>query len=249
MNDRNNTNARFIQVKQLPQINSHLTAKLYVGNSIDEPSLVGNYQYNDFNNNNLTNTNSITLNARAVKDNQVITKVYVDQFHQENEQSRRDLGIDLYDESNDLIKNNQDNDFNENKLIIKDSITINRNPTADNEVSNKKYIDDELDKNTIVRFNQTLQNHLKASVGNDIYNITKYNKINITHTAEIRNPNTGQMLLQKWIMKCLNKSYIAKTNTFLKSTTNISPTAENWASSLSPIGWVFMNVEMSGSNH
>ena len=37
---------------------------------------------------------------------------------------------------------------------------------------NKKYIDDELDKNTIVRFNQTLQNYLKVSVGNDMYSLT-----------------------------------------------------------------------------
>ena len=33
--DRNITNARFIQVNQLPQIDSHLTAKLYVDNAID----------------------------------------------------------------------------------------------------------------------------------------------------------------------------------------------------------------------
>ena len=36
LNDRNITNARFIQVNQLPQIDSHLTAKLYVDNAIDE---------------------------------------------------------------------------------------------------------------------------------------------------------------------------------------------------------------------
>ena len=63
LNDRNITNATFIQVNQLPQIDSHLTAKLYVDNSIDEPSLVRNDQDNDFNNNNLTNINSITLNT------------------------------------------------------------------------------------------------------------------------------------------------------------------------------------------
>ena len=34
LNDRNITNARFIQVNQLPQIDSHLTAKLYVDNAI-----------------------------------------------------------------------------------------------------------------------------------------------------------------------------------------------------------------------
>ena len=48
MNDRNITNARFIQVNQLPQIDSHLTAKLYVDNSIDEPTLVRTNQDNDF---------------------------------------------------------------------------------------------------------------------------------------------------------------------------------------------------------
>ena len=50
LNDRNITNARFIQVIQLPQIDSHLTAKLYVDNAIDEVSLVRINQDNDFNN-------------------------------------------------------------------------------------------------------------------------------------------------------------------------------------------------------
>ena len=49
LNDTNITNARFIQVNQLSQIDSHLTAKLHVDNSIDEASLVRNNQDNDFN--------------------------------------------------------------------------------------------------------------------------------------------------------------------------------------------------------
>ena len=53
-NDRNITNARITQVKQLPKIDSHLTAKLYVDNAIDE-SLVCNIKDNDFGNYNLTN--------------------------------------------------------------------------------------------------------------------------------------------------------------------------------------------------
>ena len=44
LNYRNLTNARFIQVIQLPQFDSHLTAKVYVDNAfsdaIDEPSLL-----------------------------------------------------------------------------------------------------------------------------------------------------------------------------------------------------------------
>ena len=95
LNGRNITNARFIQVNQLPQIDSHLTEKLYVYKSIDEPSLVRNNKGIDFGIYNLTNTISFTLNTQAVIDNQVITKAYVDQFHQENERSRRDVGLDF----------------------------------------------------------------------------------------------------------------------------------------------------------
>ena len=50
--DRIIANASFIQVNQLPQIDSHLTAKLYVNNAIDQISVVRNYQDNDFNNHN-----------------------------------------------------------------------------------------------------------------------------------------------------------------------------------------------------
>ena len=57
------------------------------------------------------------------------------------------------------------------------------------------------------------------------------------------------MLLQKWMLKCFNKSYNAKIITFLKSTTNTSPTSESAARSLPPIGWSFMYVETSSNNH
>ena len=116
LNDRNITNARFIQVNQVYQIDSLLTAKLYVDKAIDEKSLVRNNQDSDFNNNIRTKINSITLNTQAVNDYHVITKAYVDQFHQENERSRRDLGIDFYDESNDLVKSNQDIDFKRSEI-------------------------------------------------------------------------------------------------------------------------------------
>ena len=138
LNDRNITNARFIQVNQLPQINSHLTAKLYDDSEINQTSVVRNNKDNDFGNYNLTNINTITLNKQAENDNEVITKSYVDQFHQENERSRRNLGIDFYNESNHLVKNNQDNNFNDNKLTIINSITINTTPTDNNHVSKKK---------------------------------------------------------------------------------------------------------------
>ena len=97
-NDRKITNSRFVEVNLLPQIDSHLKAKLYVDNSIDESRLVRNKQDNDFNNINLTMINKITLNTQAFIDNQVISKAYVDLFREENERFRQDLGIDFYDE-------------------------------------------------------------------------------------------------------------------------------------------------------
>ena len=102
--ERNITNARFIQDNQLPQIDSHLTAKLYVDNAIDGALLARNNQDNDFGKKNLTNVNSITLNKQAENYKEVTTKAYVDQFQQEKERSRRDAGLDFHDESSDLVK-------------------------------------------------------------------------------------------------------------------------------------------------
>ena len=180
LNDKNITNARFIQVNQLPQIDSHLTAKLYVDNaisdSVDESSLL---RLDPDEKLDLDNRDSIILNSTLTSPKKIIeipTKAYIDSLHEENERSRRDLGIDFYDESNDLVKNNQDNDFNDNKLINIDSISVNRKPSSDNELSNKKNVDDSIGEGTLLRFNQTLQNYLKVSVGNDTYNLSKYNK-------------------------------------------------------------------------
>ena len=77
---------------------------------------------------------------QAEKYNEVITKAYVDQFHQENVRSRRDVGLDFYTESSDLVKNNQENNLNDNKLTNLDSITLNRDPNSDNELANKNII-------------------------------------------------------------------------------------------------------------
>ena len=249
LNDRNITNAIFIQVNQLPQIDSQLTAKLYVDNAIDEFSLVRSNQGNDFNNHNLTNIKSITLNTEAVNDDQVITKAYVDQFHQENEQSRRDLGLDFYNESSDIVKNNQYSDLNDNKLKNLDSIAVIRNPSEDNEVSNKGYVDDSVGEGTIVRFNQTLENYLKVSVGNDTYNLTKYDKIQIIDITFIikSKSKTGGYVLPPWNVYCIVKNGNGKTSNFIKATESSSSTAHSGATALPSVGKSFMFIETSSN--
>ena len=114
--------------------------------------------------------------------------------------------MSFYNEEVDLKKNSQDNDFNDNKLTNIASITVDRDPTSDDEVSSKKYIVDELDKNAILRFNQTLQNYLQISVGNDIYKLTEYDKIQLTDIRTMRAGNTSGYLLPCWITICNNKN-------------------------------------------
>ena len=105
------------------------------------------------------------MNTQALNNIHVITNSYVDQFRQEKEQSGRDLGIEFYDESSDSVRNNQDNDFNDNKITNLESIKIIRVCCSVNELANKKYVDNSKGEGTIVRFNQTLQNYLKVSFG------------------------------------------------------------------------------------
>ena len=54
-----------------------------------------------------------------------------------------------------------------------DSVTVKRIPASDNELVNKRYLDDELDKNNTLRFNQTLESYLEISVGYNTFNLTK----------------------------------------------------------------------------
>ena len=159
------------------------------------------------------------------------------------------MGLSFYNEEVDLVKNNQHNDFNDNNLKNIGSITVNRNPTLDSEVANKNYVDDELDKNTMVRFNQTLENYLRVAVGNDIYNLTKYNKIQLTDTSIIKYPNNGNYLLQNWVIECNDLNNNDKILNFQRSTKTNSPTGSGGATGLPPIGNAFMFIETSSNNH
>ena len=148
-----------------------------------------------------------------------------------------------------MVKYNPDKIFNDNKLPNSDSITVNRNPNSDNEVSNKNYIDDELDKNTIVRFNQTLENYLKVSVGNEVSNPTKNGKIQLTDTTEIVYPNIGSDKLQQWIVKSVDRNGSRKIWNFIKSRIKNSPTRNTGAIFLPLIGIKSMYIATSSVNY
>ena len=238
-NDKDIDNVGWIKVKKWPRDGEHLTPKLYVDNAIHESSLLRLHRDEKLK---LDEQDSILLDSILLPPNtriELLTKSYVDNLHEIN-RDKRDLSS---------VFNDQDNEFDNNKLTNLDSITVNRDPNLDNELSNKKYVDDSIAEGTIVRFNQTLENYLKVSVGDDIYYLTKYDKIQITDTTEMRYPNIGSDLLQKWNIKCNNKNNVSKVGDFIKSTKTNSPTGYSGATSLSPIGNSFMYIETSSNNH
>ena len=110
-------------------------------------------------------------------------------------------------------------------------------------------MDDELDKNTIPRFSQKLEFYLKVSVGNDTYNLTKHDRIQITDTTINKYPNTGSSLLKNWVIKCNDKNSSCKISNFNKSTKTNSPTSYSEATSFFSIVNSFMYIETSSINH
>ena len=89
--------------------------------------MVGNRKDNDFKSPSLSNISQITLSSKPTDDNHVATKSYGDSLS-EKDRNRRDLPEVFY---------GQFKEFDNNKVTYLDSITVNRNPTTHNEVSNK----------------------------------------------------------------------------------------------------------------
>ena len=142
----------------------------------------------------------------------------------------------------------QDNNFNDNKLTKLDSVIVNRNPTSDHELATIKYVDDSIGAGNVLRINQTLEN-LKVSVGDDVYNLTKYEKTQITDKTIITNPKIGKDLLQRWNIISNDENNNSQPSNFIKSTRTSNPTSDSGANSLSVVGNAFMFIETSYNNH
>ena len=104
----------------------------------------------------------------------------------------------------------QDNDFENKRLTKLVSISVNRDPSSDNELTKKEYVDDSIGEGSILRFDQTLQNYLKISIVDAMYDLTKYDKQDFRHTTVTENPNRGRYLLQHWNIECNDKNKIGK---------------------------------------
>ena len=103
-----------------------------------------------------------------------------------------------------------------------DSISVNRNLSAGNELANKKYVDESLGSGNILGVNQNLEIYIKVFVGKDVYKLTKNDNIQITD-ATIKYPNSGGFLLQRWNRKCNDKNKNGKIQKFIRPTKKSSP--------------------------
>ena len=297
LNDRNITNARFIQVNQLPQIDSHLTAKLYVDNaisdSIDESSLLRldpdekltqdsiilnstltssktileiptkNYVDNKFNDSSIIkNTDNVDFNDKIL-DN--VHSIKINSFPTLEEHLTPKIYVDNAISESSLLRLHHDEKL---KLDEQDSILLNSTLTSPRtiiELPTKSYVDSLHEENersrrdlgldfydessTLVRFNQTLQNYLKVSVGNDTSNLTKYDKIKLTNITIIKSGNIGSNVLPGWRIFCNNINNDGKISNFIKSSKTNSLSSNSGPESLPPIGNSFMFIETSGANH
>ena len=74
-------------------------------------------------------------------------------------------------------------------------------------------------------------------------------KIQITDTTTIKNPNTGDYLLQNWVIKCYDLINCGKIQNFIKSTKTTSLNCFSGTTSLPPIGNSFMCIETWSNSH
>ena len=129
------------------------------------------------------------------------------------------------------VFNDQNNEIDKIKLANHLKISIYRDLSSNEELANKKYVDDSLE-DTIFRLNWTLQNKIKVSVGDTTYNFSKKKKQEDIDTTKIKFPNQGGYLLHQWNIECNGTNINGKWRVFKKSTKTSSPAANRRATHL-----------------
>ena len=131
-NDKDLDNVRFVKVNSLLAVGDHLTPKFYVdeaiSHSVDESSMLKLHLKKKLKLDEQVSTNVNSTLTSPKTNIEIPNKPYVDSLH-ESSRNRRHLSS---------VFNDQDNEFDINKLTTLDSVTANRNSYSDNELANKK---------------------------------------------------------------------------------------------------------------
>ena len=133
VNDKNLDNFRFVEINSLPAVREHFTPKIYIDQSIDEPTLVLKIS-------SLFNISYRTLNSEPTDDNHATTKSFVVDSLSENERSGRQFC---------LVLNDLNVDFNNNKLKNLYSFTPFTIPLLLEGAIENKYLEETIGGNTI----------------------------------------------------------------------------------------------------
>ena len=225
-NDKNPEKVRFVEVNSMSAVVEHLTAKYYddraICNSVDESSL---WRLNPDEKNEIRWTRFYNFIFFLTSPKTIIetaTKTRLDSLS-ENDGNRLDLSALFVDPDNlvDIIMLNN-----------LDSITVNRNPNTDYELSHKTHVDVDLDRNTIFRFNQSPQKYLKVTLGNNKYSRTLFDRFQIPDATINEYLNRRWDLLQQWKKECNYKNGNGKIATFVKSSLSTTPTGSTGATSI-----------------
>ena len=91
-------------------------------------------------------------------------------------------------------------------------------------------------------------NYLEVSGGNNVFNLIKNGRKQITDTAITEYPNQGGSLLQQRKKECNNKINRGKVTNLIESLKTSSPTGNTGTTSLLLIGDTFIYFEKSSNN-
>ena len=190
----------------------------------------------EFNNRSLSNISLRTLKCEPTDDYHVTTKVCFDSFGA-NEIENVIFFV--------VFSEQQHNKCDKNKLpnLRITSFTIFWKPSADSELSNKKYVNDSKAESTIFRLNQTIGIFLTVSVGNTVYILRKWKKEQIFDIAIINYPQSDGYLLKKTKKECYDKSSSRKLQNFVKSAKTAGPSGNTGATTLPWIGDWFLYIK------
>ena len=209
------------KIKNLPDptLPQDPTTKIYVDTELDDSTIVRTNKINDFNGNKIINCESIRVNRDPESDLELATKQYtdtsIDEFSLLRLHADEKLNFDGKDfitiESNlttpktiiyiplnkNLVRSDRDNDLNNNK------ITNVKDPTNDNDVANKKYVD-----------SKSITGAVKQDLSNSITTSSEIIELLLsTTTGEFSFP----MATKRYVDKFLYNDY-----QFVKSFTNNS---------------------------
>ena len=121
-------------------------------------------------------------------------------MHQENEQSRRDVILEFYDENDNLVKNNQINYFNDNIILNVQSIEIKDEPSSNNHACNKEYTDKIITHENLIT--NTRNNDMKAKI------LTNVNFLQVNYDPQIKT----HVVTRRYFDRMVDKNTILRLN-------------------------------------